>query len=302
MKFGVVLMAYGSPGSPEEVGPYLKDIRGGREPDAAAIEELTARYERVGWSPLLEITMRQGASLEKLLEQMSEKDQYLVRVGMKHWFPYISESVGELLEEEIDGLIGLVLAPHYSSISIGGYQSRIEEAMEDAAEATPFEMVDSWYENPRFVEFVGDRIREAAQGWKLNEPGTRIFFTAHSLPARIIDEGDPYKDQLLHSSKLIAAAAGAENWEFAFQSASHTGVPWLGPDILGRLDTFAKEGGKRALIAPIGFTSDHLEILFDVDVECMEKAKELNLELRRIASPNDDPAFIEVLAEVVLGR
>jgi ferrochelatase len=314
MTTGVLLMAYGSPRSLDEVEPYLTDIRGGRPSSPEAIASLRSRYERIGGgSPLLEITTRQAEGVQRALG-----DGFRVAIGMKHWHPYVAQGVQELIAGGADRIIGLALAPHYSGISIGGYASRATDAI---AGRVPFEMVPHWYDELSFVELLGSRLRAALGDWggsggrqrpkgaaaprgdqeRNGFSGARVFFTAHSLPARIIDEGDPYLDQLQHSAKLVAERAGASDFEFCFQSASATGEPWLGPDVLERLESFAAEGGARAVVAPIGFVSDHLEILFDVDVECVETAARLGLELRRTPSLNDAPEFCEVLARVAQG-
>jgi ferrochelatase len=293
-------MTYGSPRTLDEVEGYYTDIRGGRKPSQEAIEELSSRYERIGGSPLPEITVRQARALESRLKDDPD-GPVPVFVGMKHWHPFIAEAVDEIVAAGVDTLVGIALAPHYSRMSIGGYEDRVQAAREAKDAGFDLRMVRSWYEEPAFVEFVATRLRQTLGDWDMSDPSTRVFFSAHSLPERILASGDPYREQLLDSAATIAQAAGIASWEFAFQSASHTGEPWLGPDVLERLEAFAGEGGCRAVVAPIGFTADHLEILFDVDIECMELAQKLGLELRRLPSPNDDPAFIEVLAGIARG-
>ena len=280
----VVLMAYGSPSRAEDIQAYLTDIRGGRPVSAEAVEELTERYRRIGGSsPLNEIAERQRAALERELGLS-------VFVGMKHWRPRIAEAAERALAGGAERIVGLVLAPHYSAISIGGYRRQLEEAVAGRAELL---FVDSWHDHEPLIDLLAERIRGA---------GGHVVFTAHSLPARILDEGDPYRDQLLETSRLIAERAGIDNWSFAFQSASATGEPWLGPDILEELERLHGKGAEDVLVAPIGFVSDHLEILWDIDVEAREKAAELGLELDRIESLNDDPAFIAGLAAIVRAR
>ena len=298
MKPGVLLMTYGSPRTLDEVEGYYTDIRGGRKPSQEAIEELSSRYERIGGSPLPEITVRQAEALEAELKD-DPSGPVPVFVGMKHWHPFIAEAVDEIVAAGVDTLVGIALAPHYSRMSIGGYEDRVQAAREAKDAGFDLRMVRSWYQEPGFVELVAARLRQTLGDWDAaSDPATRVLFSAHSLPERILASGDPYRDQLLDSAEIIAKAAGVSNWEFAFQSASHTGEPWLGPDILERLEVFAGEGGRRAVVAPIGFTADHLEILFDVDIECVELAQRLGLELRRLPSPNDDPGFIGVLADI----
>jgi ferrochelatase len=280
----VVLMAYGSPSLPEDVRPYLEDIRGSRPVSDEAVEELAERYRRIGGrSPLDEVTESQRAALERELGVP-------VFVGMKHWQPHIAEAVESALAGGATRLVGLVLAPHYSRLSIGEYRERLQSAVSGRAEVV---LVESWHDHPGFLDVVADRVR-GTDAW--------VVFTAHSLPERILAQGDPYREQLLETSRLVAERAGLERWSFAFQSASPTGEPWLGPDVLEELDRLHADGVRKVLVAPVGFVSDHLEILWDLDIEARERAGELGLELDRIESLNDDPAFIRALAELVEER
>lgn len=292
MTTGVLLMAYGSPRSLDEVEPYLRDIRGGKPVRPGLLDDLTGRYRTIGGcSPLLQTTRAQALSVASVLGP-----DFYVTVGMKHWHPYIAEAI-EVLPAHVDRLIGVALAPHYSSISIGGYESRVREALAAARPTLAFSMVRSWCDEPAFIDLVARNVRDAIDGWS---PETvRVFFTAHSLPERIIASGDPYRDQLLASSKLVADAAGVPDHTFAFQSASVTGEPWLGPDILDALSAYADEGGERAVICPLGFVTDHLEILYDIDIEAAEHARKIGLALRRTRSPNADPLLARAIESVV---
>ena len=281
MSAAVILMAYGSAATAEDVPAYLTDIREGRPVSLAAIDELTERYRRIGGrSPLDEVTEAQRAALEQKLGLP-------VFVGMKHWRPRIGEAVDAALVGGAETLVGLVLAPHYSRLSIAGYRERLEAALQGRAELI---FVESWHDHEPFLDVLASRVR-GFDG--------HVVFTAHSLPERILRDGDPYRDQLLETSRLVAERAGLADWSFAFQSASATGEPWLGPDILKELDRLAANGARRVLVCPVGFVSDHLEILWDLDVEARERAAELGLELDRIQSLNDDPAFVDALAVVV---
>jgi protoporphyrin/coproporphyrin ferrochelatase len=281
VKTAVLLMAYGSPTRPEDIPAYFEDIRGGRPVRPEAVAELVERYRRIGGSsPLNEITERQRAALEHELGAP-------VYVGMKHWTPRIAEAAEQALGEGAQRIVGLVLAPHYASISIGGYRERLAEALGDRAELV---MIESWHDHRPLLDILADRVRGT---------DAHVVFTAHSLPERILAEGDPYKDQLLETSRLVAERAGVETWSFAFQSASPTGEPWLGPDILEELERLHADGVRKVLVAPVGFVSDHLEILWDIDVEAREKAAELGLELDRIESLNDAPEFARALAVLV---
>jgi ferrochelatase len=281
MKTAVVLMAYGSPGRIEDIRPYLEDIREGRPVSDEAVAELIERYRRIGGrSPLDEITERQRSALERELRMP-------VYVGMKHWRPRIAEAVEASLAGGAERVVGVVLAPHYSALSIAGYKERLEGALEGRAE---LRFVESWHDHEPFLAVLADRIRRT---------DAHVVFTAHSLPERVLAMGDPYRDQLLETSRLAAERAGIERWSFAFQSASETGEPWLGPDILEELDALNEQGVRDVLVCPVGFVSDHLEILWDLDVAARERAAELGLQLDRIESLNDDPAFIRALAELV---
>jgi protoporphyrin/coproporphyrin ferrochelatase len=280
MNSAVILMAYGSPPTEEDVPAYLADIREGNPVSEHAVEELKERYRRIGGrSPLDDITERQRAALERELGLP-------VYVGMKHWLPRISDAVEAALAGGADTIVGLVLAPHYSRLSIAGYRQRLEDGLQGRAELV---FIDSWYDHEPFIDVLADRVR-GFDG--------HVVFTAHSLPERILRDGDPYRDQLLATSRLAAGRAGLADWSFAFQSASATGEPWLGPDILEELERLATNGVRRVLVCPVGFVSDHLEILWDLDVEAREKAAKLGLDLARIESLNDDERFISALAGV----
>jgi protoporphyrin/coproporphyrin ferrochelatase len=277
----IVLMAYGSPSRTEDIRPYLEDIREGRPVSDEAVEELTERYRRIGGrSPLDEVTERQREGLER--------DTGLpVFLGMKHWQPRIAEAADRAVEGGATRVLGLVLAPHYSQLSIAGYRERLEAGLAGRAELV---FVESWHDHEPFLDVLADRVRGT---------DAHVVFTAHSLPERILAMGDPYKDELLQTAALIAERAGLDRWSFAFQSESPTGEPWLGPDILDHLEELHRQGIEKVLVAPVGFVSDHLEILWDIDVEAREKAAELGMELDRIESLNDDPAFIRALGLLV---
>ena len=277
-------MAYGSPERLEDVPAYYADIRGGRPVRPELLDDLTERYRRLGIgcgpNPLNEITELTRAALERELALP-------VFTGMKHWEPRVAEAAERALRTDADTVVGLVLAPHYSKLSIAGYRAQLEEGLAGRAELL---FIDSWHDDPGLVAFLADRVRGTE---------AHVVFTAHSLPARILDEGDPYEVQLLETSRLVAEAAGLSDWSFSYQSESDTGEPWLQPDILDHLAELASRGVRRVLVCPVGFVSDHLEIRWDLDTEARERAGELGLRLERIEMPNDDPRFVSVLAEVV---
>jgi ferrochelatase len=280
----VVLMAYGSPDRLEDVPAYYEDIRGGRPVRPELVDELVDRYRRLGLggaatSPLNEITEQTRAALEAELGLP-------VYTGMKHWHPRIPEAVDRALDGGARTILGLVLAPHYSRLSIGDYRRRLDEALAGRAELA---FVDSWHDDPGLVEFLAGRLRGTT---------AHVVFTAHSLPARILAEGDPYEEELLATSRAVAERAGLAAWSFSYQSESATGEPWLGPDILDHLTALHEQGVRDVLVCPIGFVADHLEIRWDIDVEAVERADELGLGLTRIEMPNADPAFVATLARI----
>jgi protoporphyrin/coproporphyrin ferrochelatase len=280
----VILMAYGSPDRLEDVPAYYEDIRSGRPVRQELVDELVDRYARLGIgttpvSPLNEVTEQTRAALERELG-------FPVFTGMKHWHPRIPEAVDQALAQGATTLVGLVLAPHYSRLSIGDYRRRLEEALDNRAQLT---FIESWHDDPGLVAFLADRVRGT---------GAHVVFTAHSLPARILDEGDPYEQELLATARLIADEAQLDEWSFSYQSESATGEPWLGPDILDHLTTLEEQGVGDVLVCPIGFVADHLEIRWDIDVEAVEKAEELGMKLERIEMPNADPEFIDILARL----
>lgn len=297
---GVLLMAYGTPRNLDEVEPYYRDILGGRSPSPEAVEELTERYRMVGGkTPLLEITRDVAELLGKRLNNGTGEDQWRVYIGMKHWFPYIAEAIGDIVEDGVDELVAIPLAPHYSKMSIAGYEQLVENGLQSQDSSPPTRFVESWHGNPRFIELIAQRVRDGLARFDVDASEVEIMFTAHSLPARILEYGDPYPQELMNSAGAVARAAEVESWRFAYQSAGMTGIPWLGPDILDSIEEVSSDGGKNILVVPFGFVCDHLEILFDVDIEAIEKAEELGVNLARIEMPNDSPEFIDTLYDLV---
>jgi protoporphyrin/coproporphyrin ferrochelatase len=280
----VVLMAYGSPERLEEVPAYYRDIRGGRPIRPELLDDLVERYRSLGiedQSPLNAITEETRAALERELGDVP------AFTGMKHWEPRIAQAAERALATGAETVVGLVLAPHYSSMSIAGYRQQLEDALADRAELL---FIDSWHDEPGFIDLLAERVRGTA---------AHLVFTAHSLPARILKTGDPYKEQLLETSQLVAERAAIATWSFSFQSESQTDEPWLGPDILDHLEELHGRGVREVLVCPVGFVADHLEIRWDLDHEAREKARELGMTYSRIGMPNAEPAFIKVLAGLV---
>ena len=308
----VLLMAYGSPNRLEDVEAYFTDIRGGRTPSREAVEDLTSRYRRVGVpTPLLAVSMALGRELERLLNLDPPDDAiYTVHVGMKHWAPHIATAVDEVVESGADRLIAIVLAPHYSKISTEGYRRKVVAGLAKArATSAPdgstsplsLDFVESWHELDGYLQAVADNVRLVRAEF-LNPDEVVAVFTAHSLPARILNEGDPYQEQLLRTSELVAQRAGIEQWRFSYQSQSQTGEPWLGPDLVDTVEELAAQGHRAILVASVGFIADHLEIFYDIDIEAKEKANSLGIELRRTPMLNADPRLARALHALVRER
>jgi ferrochelatase len=296
---GVLLMAYGTPDSLEAVEPYYTHIRGGRPPAPHLLEELRERYRLVGGStPLLEITEATRAALQ---DQLARYGTYRVFLGMKHWHPYIEEGVKAMNEAGIRRAVGLVLAPHYSRMSIAGYYDYIRKAQEALGTSIEILPIESWHLHPPYLQAVADRVQAQLTTFPSDEAVT-VIFTAHSLPERILADGDPYADQLRETSEALASMLQLRHWTFSFQSAGRTPDPWLGPDIVDTVHRLADEGVKAILVAPIGFVSDHLEILYDIDYEAQAAARERGIRLKRTESLNASPDLVAGLADLVRER
>ncbi len=308
----VLLMAYGGPATLEEVEPFLLDVRGGRETPEELVEEVKARYREIGGgSPILELTRRQARALEDRLNVAeSEGAGWRTFVGMRHWHPYIRETVAQITAGGFDELVALCLTPQESRMSVGAYFRALDEALaevggeadEGAPEVIP---VRSWHDHPGFLDAAAARVRAAAGRFDAEERrGLQVIFTAHSLPESILSEGDPYDAQVRETARLVAErveVVGGEPlaWHVAYQSAGARAVPWLGPSLDETLARLGREGHRAVLVAPVGFVSDHVEILFDLDVEAQALAAGLRMHLERTESLNDAPDFAAALADVV---
>lgn len=299
----VVLMAYGAPRDLDDIEPFLLDVRGGRETPRALIEEVRGRYAAIGGrSPLVEITRAQAAALEGALADDLSAD-WRVWVGMRHSAPRIADAVAEAVADGRRRLVALCLAPHYSRLSIGAYLDRFDDALGAAGGELEAVRVESWHDHPGFVAAVAERV-VAALG-RLAEPAAaEALFTAHSLPARILGEGDPYERQLRESCALVAARVEAATgrplaWTFAYQSAAHGARDWLGPSVGETIAERAAAGVRELVAVPIGFVSDHVEVLFDLDVEAGRAAEAAGVRLTRSESLDTSRAFVAALADLV---
>ena len=288
-------MDYGTPGSPEEVLEYYTDIRRGRPPTAEQLADLVRRYDAIGGvSPLAERTSAQVGAVRSALDELAP-GQFSVVHGSKHARPRIEDAVDELAEHGIERLAGLVLAPHYSALSVGEYIERASErAIRDGLEAV---FVESWHDDPTLVDLLAERVSAAVEALDVQgDERLELVVSAHSLPARILDSGDRYPGEIAETARLVAARAGVAHYRTGWQSAGRTQEPWLGPDILELLAILAGDGVDAVVVCPAGFTSDHLEVLYDLDVVIREYAQEHGIEYRRIPMPNDADDVVEALA------
>jgi len=290
---GVLLMAYGTPATPADVEAYYTHVRRGRPPTHEQLADLQRRYAAIcGTSPLLERTDAQRRGVQAALD---EHGDFVVELGMKHAPPFIEDAVERLVERRVSRVVGVVLAPHYSRLSVGEYEERARAAAGDRLDVA---MVPSWYDAPPYLDALAERVQKALTTLPTR---TEVVFTAHSLPARIVDEGDPYPDQLRWTAEAVAARAGVDRWRVAWQSAGRTPEPWIGPDIGEVLDDLAAlDETAGVLVCPAGFTSDHLEILYDLDVEARARAEHLGLAFARTESLNDDQRLSAAVANAVL--
>lgn len=295
---GVLVMAYGGPNTLDDVEPYLMDVRGGRPTSAEIVHEVRERYRQIGGrSPILERTQTQAAALEAALN--TDDKIFKTYVGMRHWQPFIKDSLAEMTRAGIKHAVGLVMAPHYSRLSIGAYFKKIEEA------SSPIEIarIERWHLLPGYLEALTDRVRAALEKFPANiRADVPIIFTAHSLPQKILEWGDPYPDELRATVAAVMQHLGDHPHEFAYQSAAMTPDPWLGPDAGEVIKRLASEGQKHVLIAPIGFVCEHVEILYDVDIVFKRQAEQLGLHLERIDMLNTAPQVINGLADLVRSK
>lgn len=298
---GVLAMAYGGLRSLAELPGYLADIRSGRPTPKAVIEEIGEHYREIGgFSPIFEISTAQVTRLQQRLGEGG----FRCYLGMRHWAPWIEEVVGRMAEGGIARAIGIVLAPHYSSMNIERYFQKVRDGLELYRAEIDFRFVKSYHDSPPLIEALARRVREGIARWPAAERGrVHVVFSAHSLPSRILQAGDPYDAQLRESARLIAARAELEegSWSWSYQSAGRSPEPWLGPQLPEHLRALAGQGVRDLVVVPVGFVGDHVEILYDIDIEAAGLARRLGVRLERPPALNDDPLFIEALARAVEG-
>ena len=299
---GILLMAYGGPDSLDDVEPYLLDIRGGRLVPPELVKEIKKRYALIGGrSPLLDLTRAQAAALEAHLNG-EDGPRFRAYVGMRHWRPRIKEAVAQMLADGITQAVALVMAPHYSRLSTGAYFQRLGEAVRDLGADIAFRRIESWHSHPGFIAALAEKAAKALARFAGDRP--KVLFTAHSLPARILDQGDPYHAQLRETATLLAGRLSLppDRWLLCYQSAGRSPEPWLGPQIEEVIVKLAQAGEKHLLVVPIGFVCDHVEVLYDIDIEARQLAEAHGVRLERSESLNTASAFIAALAELVKRR
>lgn len=296
---GVLVMAYGGPASLDEIPGYLADIRAGRVTSRAILAEITENYRQIGGrSPLPEKT---NAQISALSARFDPKEVRFY-AGMRHWSPWIEDAIGRMLDDGIEQAISLVLAPHFSRESISKYQQRIAGGELIHHASLNWSHIESYHTEPALIQALSQRVKQGLAAWPADQrDSVHVIFSAHALPARILQEGDPYQDQLWETARLVAEAAGLPDTQrsWAYQSAGRTPEPWLGPAYENHLEALAATGVRNVVAVAVGFVSDHVEILYDLDIKAQTKAKELGIRLERPPALNDDPLFIDALAAVV---
>ena len=289
--YAVILMAYGGPETLDDVEPYLLDIRGGRPTSPELVAEIRGHYAQIGGgSPLRRWTAAQAAALAEALHLPAY-------VGMRHWHPFIKDTVERIVSDGHRRVVAVAMAPHYSTLSVGAYEKRLIEAAGGRLELA---LVRSWGEHPQYLEALHEHLAQVLQRFPAPLE-VQVIFTAHSLPRKILETGDPYPDELRRTAQALAARLRLRpgQWDLAWQSAGHLPEPWLEPDAGAVLERLAAQGHRDVILAPIGFVCDHVEVLYDVDVEYQALAQRLGMRLERPRSLNDDPALIAALADLV---
>jgi ferrochelatase len=301
-KKAILILAYGSPENVDGMECYLSDIRGGRPMSQEFIDEFKHRYSLIGGkSPLTGLTYAQAKAVSTELQQRGY--DWPVYVGMRHWSPWIKDTVAQMYLNGVEEAVAIVMAPHYSKMSIGKYWTEVDKAQAAIGSNIKFSLVDSWYRQPKFLAAVGQHVRAGLEKFPPEvRDQAKIVFSAHSLPARLLEMGDPYDTELKENARLVAERLGDVDWMFSYQSAAETGEPWLGPQIEDVVVDLANAGYKYMLAAPLGFVCDHVEILYDIDIEAKQIAREHGLQLERIESMNTDPLFIEAVTAAILEK
>ncbi len=295
-------MAYGTPYKEEDLERYYTHIRHGRTPSSELLEDLRSRYEAIGGiSPLAKITLDQAKSLEEHLNGIQDKIEFKMYLGLKHIEPFVEDAVEQMHQDGIEEAVSIVLAPHFSTFSVKSYNGRAKEAAEKLG-GPVITSVESWYDEPKFIQYWVDRVKETYAGMSPEERESAVLIvSAHSLPQRILQSGDPYPQQLEDTARMIAEGAGVKEYAVGWQSEGNTPDPWIGPDVQDLTRDLHKEKGYKTFVyTPVGFVSDHLEVLYDNDYECKVVTEEIGAAYYRPEMPNSKPEFIDALADVVM--
>ncbi|MFC4322283.1 ferrochelatase [Litchfieldia salsa] len=301
-KMGLLVMAYGTPYKEEDVERYYTHIRRGRAPSAEMLQDLKDRYQAIGGiSPLAKITEEQAKALEMHLNKVQDEIEFKMYLGLKHIEPFVEDAVRQMHQDGIEEAVSIVLAPHFSTFSIKSYNGRAKEEAEKIGGPT-IASVESWYNEPKFIQYWTNKVKNTFAGMSEAEREKAVLIvSAHSLPEKIIAAGDPYPDQLKETADLIAESAGVKNYHIGWQSAGNTPEPWIGPDVQDLTRELHESKGYTSFVyVPAGFVSDHLEVLFDNDVECKIVTDEIGASYYRPEMPNVQEEFIDCLATVVL--
>lgn len=299
---GLLVMAYGTPYNLDDLERYYTHIRHGRKPTPEMIEELRSRYEAIGGiSPLVKITLEQAEKLEEHLNKIQQNIEFKMYLGLKHIQPFIEDAVHQMHADGIEEAISIVLAPHFSTFSIKSYNGRAQEEAEKLG-GLKIRTIESWYQEPKFIDYWAGKIKKIFDKMPEEEKADAVLIvSAHSLPEKILQFGDPYPSQLKETADLIAEQAGVKKYVVGWQSAGQTPEPWLGPDVQDLTRDLYKEHHYKAFVyAPVGFVSEHLEVLYDNDYECRKVTEELGVSYYRPEMPNAKEEFIDALSTVVL--
>ena len=303
---GVLLMAYGGPESISEIPGYLADIRDGRSTTPAVLEEITRNYIAIGGrSPIAALTRRQADGVDRALNSDATHPTFRIYVGMRHWSPWIEDTIGAMSEDGIERAVSMVLAPHFSGMSIARYQAKIVDGLAMYRAAIDFAHVDSYHTAPGLIDALAERVLAGIARWPEDErDSVHVIFSAHSLPERIVRAGDPYDAQVHETAQLVADHSGLprERWSWSYQSAGRSPEKWLGPTYPEHLAELASRGVRNIVSVPVGFVSDHVEILYDIDIDAQRIAGTFGMRLERPPSLNDDPRFVRQLADVIADR
>ena len=296
-RWGVLLLAHGAPDRLSDIPEFLLNVRGGRKLPEKAVQEIVHRYSLIGGgSPLLRLTQQQARAL-------ANRINHPVYMGMRNWKPFIADTVREMVAAGVERIIALCLAPQNSQTSIGLYRKRLDEAVAEHAPHVAVDFIENWHDQPLLIQAFRDRAAEAQERVEREAGGpVPVVFTAHSVPQKTIDDGDPYADQVWETARRVAAAMGLEEYRLAFQSQGMTADPWIGPTVESQIDELGTSGERHVLLVPIGFVSDHVEILYDIDILFREYGESKGVTVHRSDSLNDSPVFIQALAEIVSAR